>query len=73
MLVPNKTISINESCIFTSAMLLSGFKGGISVEELYQSNKTIFLDMSDFIDALDLLFVLGKIVLDEERGVIKHA
>jgi len=73
MLVPNKTISINESCIYKSALLISRFKGDISVEELYKSEKRLFFDMSDFVDALDLLFVLGKIVLDEENGVIRYA
>jgi hypothetical protein len=73
MLVPNKTISINESCLFRSAMLLSKLKNETSVIELYQAEKRMFLDMSDFIDVLDLLFILGKVVLDEDSGVIKHA
>ncbi|WP_415888633.1 ABC-three component system middle component 7 [Neptuniibacter sp. SY11_33] len=73
MLVPNKTISINESCLFRSAILLSKLKTETSVIELYQAEKRMFLDMSDFIDVLDLLFILGKVVLDEDSGVIKHA
>jgi hypothetical protein len=73
MLTPNKTISINESCLYRSALLLSKLKGEIAVEELYKSEKKIFLDIPDFIDALDLLFILGKIVLDEEDGAIRHA
>jgi len=73
MLVPNKTVSINESCIYRASLLLSKLDCDISVEELYCNQKKLFLDMADFIDALDLLFILGKIVLDEENGVIKHA
>lgn len=73
MLVPNKTISLNESCLYRSALLLSKLKDEISVIELYQAEKRMFLDLSDFIDVLDLLFVLGKVVLDEENGVIKYA
>ena len=73
MLVPNKTISINESCLYLSALLLSKLKDEISVIELYQAEKRMFLDLSDFIDVLDLLFVLGKVVLDEDNGVIKYA
>ena len=57
MLVPNKTISLNESCLYRSALLLSKLKDGISVIELYQAEKRMFLDLSDFIDVLDLLFV----------------
>ncbi|MBU2925232.1 hypothetical protein Q4530_02120 [Colwellia sp. 1_MG-2023] len=73
MLVPNKTVSINESCIYRASLLLSKLDSDISVEELYRNQKKLFLDMADFIDALDLLFILGKIVLDDENGVIKHA
>jgi hypothetical protein len=73
MLVPNKTISINESCIYRASLLLSKLEGEISVEELYCNQKKLFIDMADYIDVLDILFVLGKIILDEEIGVIKHA
>jgi hypothetical protein len=73
MLVPNKVISISESCIYRSALLLQKINGEVSVDGLYQVEKKLFFDMSDFIDALSLLFVLGKIVLDEENGVVKHA
>ena len=73
MLVPNKTVSINESCSYRSSLLLSKLDGDISVEELYRNQRKLFIDMADYIDVLDLLFVLGKVVLDEENGVIKHA
>jgi len=73
MLVPNKTVSINESCIYRASLLLSELEGDISVEELYCNQKKLFVDMADYIDVLDLLFVLGKIVLEEENGIIKHA
>lgn len=73
MLVPNKTISLNESCLYRAALLLSKLKDEISVIELYQAEKRMFLDLSDFIYVLDLLFVLGKVVLDEDNGVIKYA
>lgn len=73
MLVPNKTISISESCLYRAALLLSKFKNEISVLELYKSEKRLFLGVADFIDSLDLLFILGRIVLDETNGVIKHA
>lgn len=73
MLVPNKTVSISESCIYRASLLLSKLEGDISVEELYCNQMKLFIDMADYIDVLDLLFVLGKIVLEEENGIIKHA
>ncbi|UTW01247.1 hypothetical protein KDW99_09010 [Marinomonas rhizomae] len=73
MFVPNKTISINDSCVYRASLLLSRLNDGVSVEDIYEVEKKLFLDMSDFIDVLDLLFVLGKIVLDKDNGVIKYA
>ncbi len=73
MLAPNKIISIGESCLYRAALLLPRLKDGVGVVELYKSEKRMFLDLADFIDTLDLLFILGRIVLDENGGVIKHA
>lgn len=52
---------------------MTKLESDISATELYRLEKKSFLDLSDFIDVLDLLFILGKIVLDEESGVIKIA
>lgn len=73
MLVPNKTISLDESCLYKAAKLLSKIDDGISVVDLYSFEKKIFYDLSDFIDAMGLLFILGKITLDQENGAIKIA
>lgn len=42
MLVPNKMISINESCIYRASLLLSKLDGEISVVELYNNQKNYF-------------------------------
>lgn len=73
MLLPNKIISLNESSIYRAAKLLSLLKDDISFVELYKSSKRNFSCCSEFIDALDLLFVLEKITLDKENEVIKIA
>lgn len=73
MLVPNKIISLDESCLFRAAKLLSKIDNDIAVNELYLVEKKKFIDLSDFIDVLDLLFILGKINLDKENRIIKNA
>jgi hypothetical protein len=73
MLTPNKTISLEESCLFRAVKLLSKIDGKVSIAELYSCEKKAFYDLADFIDALDLLFILGKISLDQENGIIKIA
>lgn len=73
MLMPNKTISLPESSLYKSALLLSKINKSISVISLYEDNKKTFIDASDFIDALNLLYVLNKINIDFDTGIVKYA
>lgn len=71
MFVPNKTVSLDESILYKSAQLLSSIEGPVEIFELYKKNAKILYEISLFIDALDLLYVLGKVVIEE--GVVKNA
>lgn len=71
--MPNKTISLPESSLYKSALLLSKINKSISVISLYEDNKKTFIDASDFIDALNLLYVLNKINIDFDTGIVKYA
>lgn len=71
MLVPNKTIPLEESSLYKACQLLEVLESPIALVELYQTNKKIFPDMSSYIDALDMLYVLGKI--DVKDGVVHFA
>jgi len=73
VLVPNKTISLNDSCLYKAAKLLSKIDCDIPIAGLYAAEKKEFANLADFIDALDLLFVLGKVLIDQEHRVIKIA
>lgn len=73
MLVPNKTIPLEESILYKSTSLLSVLNTNIPVSDLYDKEKKKFRDLSEFLDSLDLLFVLGKISLNEETGEIEIA
>ncbi|WP_063669144.1 ABC-three component system middle component 7 [Aliivibrio fischeri] len=73
MIVPNKIISIDESVVFKSAKLLSKLDDTNDVLDLYSKNKKLFLDIPEYIEVLDVLFVLKKIDLDLHNGVIKIA
>ncbi|MGR5514093.1 ABC-three component system middle component 7 [Vibrio harveyi] len=69
--MPNKIISIDESGIYKAAKLMSKIDGDVKVTELYSKNKRLFADIPDYIEALDILFALQKI--DLNNGVIKIA
>ncbi|HIF9080119.1 ABC-three component system middle component 7 [Photobacterium damselae] len=73
MIVPNKIISIDESVIYKAAKLLPKINNDVQISELYTKNKRLFIDIPDFIDALDVLFALNKIDVDLDNGVIKIA
>ena len=71
--MPNKTISLPESCLYKSALLISKINKSTSVISLYEDNKKTFIDISEFIDALNLLYVLNKIDIDFDTGIVKYA
>ncbi|WP_349815667.1 ABC-three component system middle component 7 [Pseudomonas fluorescens] len=73
MILPNKIISLEESCLPKAAKLLQFLSEKNSVQNIYCDYKDDFFDVSDFIDALDLLFVLKKIQVDLTTGDIQLA
>jgi hypothetical protein len=73
MILPNKIISLEDSCLPKAAKLLGVLEDNDSVQTVYLNNKDIFLDISEFIDALDLLFILNKINVNLNSGVIQLA
>ncbi|NIH22110.1 ABC-three component system middle component 7 [Providencia heimbachae] len=73
MILPNKTIKISESSIFKATKIFPHIKNNISPFELYKITKKYLIDIPDFIQALDILFILEIIELDSENEVIKIA
>ena len=73
MLLPNKLFSYKESTLAKFPVLIKCLNNRpYSVEELYNTNKSLFLDIEDYTEALCCLYALRKIELDEERGVIVY-
>lgn len=73
MQLPNKLIPVSESSISKSIFLMKDIGKEINILDLYKVNKTRFLDITDFIDALEILFVTEKIILDMNTGIITNA
>lgn len=73
MIFPSKLINFNESTLFKSSKIIKVLEiKSLSVLNLYEKTKKNFSDLDEFIVALDLLYVLGKIELDEEWGVLNY-
>lgn len=73
MLVPSKFTRLEESTIFKMKSILQVRFEEELVKSAYLRSRESFKDASEFIYALDALFVLGMIELDECSETIKYA
>lgn len=73
MLVPSKFTRLEESTIFKMRCLLANKKESESVLEAYLRTKDIFYDVSEFLYALDILYVLGLVNIKDDSGLIEYA
>lgn len=73
MLVPSKFTRLEESTIFKMKCILDNKKQNESVPEIYSRTKDCFYDASEFLHALDVLYVLGLVEFQEKTAVIEYA
>lgn len=73
MLVPSKFTRLEESTIFKMKCVLANKKEIESVLDIYVRTKDVFYDASEFIHALDVLYVLGLVTINDETGLIEYA
>lgn len=73
MKLPSKITSYKESVLSKFTPILNILENeDVAVLPLYSVTKNQFTDIEEYMDTLDCLFALGKIVLKEERGVIHY-
>ena len=70
MIVPTKFTRLEESTIFKMRAILESRPVTETVPELLQRTISQFQDTSEFLHALDILYVLGAIDVDTASGVI---
>ncbi len=73
MLIPSKFTRLEESTIYKMKFILISKQQEESVIDIYNRTKKEFYDVSEFIHALDILFVLSLIDLQDESGIIHYA
>jgi chloramphenicol 3-O-phosphotransferase len=73
MLVPSKFTRLEESTLFRMKSIMSGRSNGETVQDVYYRTRNVFHDASEFLHALDILFVLGIVNVDADSGVIQYA
>lgn len=73
MLVPSKFTRLEESTIFRMKSILDSETEEESVQDVYHRTRDVFRDASEFIHALDALFVLRLLDIDVDSGLIQYA
>lgn len=70
MLLPNKTISYNESVLMLFPLILHTIETnpGTNVIDLYECIKKDCASIIQFTQSLDCLFALGRIDFSDETG-----
>ena len=72
MSFPNKFTNFDKSILAKISILITDEEESISLSELIEMRIDKFEDISEFMLALDILYVLGKIELDEMQGMINY-
>lgn len=71
MRFPSKVTSYRESILSKFPIILSLLKNeDLSLVDLYKKTRSKFSDVKEFMETLDCLYILEKIELNEENGVI---
>lgn len=73
MLVPSKFTKLEESTIFKMHAILAKKEAGETIAQVLTKTRDQFLDVSEFLAAMDVLFFLGYLDVQDETGVIEYA
>ena len=73
MILPNKLISFQDCILAKTVNILEKISDSdFSVIGLYEQVETHFEDLNEYMLALDVLYVLGKIKYNDELQVIQY-
>ncbi len=72
MILPNKVVSFDESALSLMPYLLQRGPAPISIASLYEDASDDFDGVDQFLLTLDLLFILGRISVDMDSGVVSY-
>ena len=71
MITPSKSTSLENSMIYKMTHILNQEFEYISLSDLYNKTNKHFDCIDEFIWSIDVLYLLNKIDLDDDKGVIK--
>lgn len=71
-MLPNKVISIKKSILWKLPEFVECIKINNNLVDAYHSLETKIEDINEFLYAIDILYLLDMIELDEEKGTYKY-
>lgn len=72
MSFPNKFTTFDGSILAKISYLILDDVDSISLSELIELRKDKFDDVGEIVLALDVLYVLGKIDIEESQGMVRY-
>lgn len=73
MLVPTKFTRLEESTIFKMRGILEDRQYGETIAGLLARTLDDFTDVSEFLHAVDVLYVLGMVDVNASTGMVEYA
>lgn len=73
MITPNKVITLRESALGRIPLILRQRSKAVDLVSLYRSLSKDFESIDQFLLALDILFILGKIDIEFSTRVVTYA
>jgi len=72
MSFPNKFTTFDDSILAKISYLILDDVDSIDLSELIEFRKDKFDDLGEIVLALDVLFALGRIDIEERQGVVRY-
>jgi hypothetical protein len=73
VITPNKVLSLDESALGRLAVIMQQRQKSADLVELYRSIADRFESIDQFLFALDILFVIGRLDIDLETRAVTYA
>ncbi len=73
MITPNKFLPLDQSILGKCFRILDIETDQISLLDLYDKTQQYFIDVSEFLLAIDVLYALNRIDVDLGTGIVSYA
>ena len=72
MITPNKTVTLKESALGAAAIIMEYGPGTVDLLELYKKSIKNLESADQFLLAIDILYVLGRIQINFEARTVSY-